>query len=378
VRAPLGFLVVVLIAFGGLIFWSILGPTGAPRQPASTAAIELKPAAATNATDDEAARTTASAAPAQGSQGQSESTPTGRSGPASPGAPISEPPPPTLPVAKLSLPIVAHGPALPTAPDESLINRTEAGPLPIVGPDGRKPWQVYARPFDAADKRPRVAIVVTSLGLSAAVTEAAIQGLPGEVTLAFAPYSAKLADWIEMARATGHEVLLNLPMEPLEFPAVDPGPKALLTSLTVEENQDRLLWTLSRGVGYVGVADHLGSRFSMSREHLKPVLDSLNQRGLLYLDSRSAPLSLSPGLAAELGIPAAIATESFDEQIGRDAIDAKLAAIERAARKDGRAIGIGSPYPVTLERLAAWVASLEGKGIALAPVSAIVRTGTAP
>jgi polysaccharide deacetylase 2 family uncharacterized protein YibQ len=350
VRAPLGFLVLVLVAVGGFVAWSLSKPGESPPEAASGIVLDLKAPPATKATADKDAPQPPAAAHAE--------------------AKPEAPPPP--PVARLSLPVVARGPALSPAPDEALLNRTELGPLPNVAVDGRKPWRVYARPFDAADRRPRVAIVIVALGLSSAITEAAIQGMPSEVTLAFAPYSAKLAEWVEMARAAGHEVLLNLPMEPLDYPAIDPGPKALLTSLSVEENRDRLLWTLSRGVGYVGVADYLGSRFSMSREHLKPVLEALNQRGLLYLDSRAAPRSLSPGLAAEVGIPAVMATESFDDQIGRDAIDAKLAAIERAAKKDGRAIGIGSPYPVTLERIVAWIAGLEGRGIALAPISAVV------
>jgi polysaccharide deacetylase 2 family uncharacterized protein YibQ len=289
------------------------------------------------------------------------------------GAPAEPPPLPPVPAAtKLDLQLAARGPPLPAAPDEALVNRTDIGPLPVVGRDGRKPWRVYARPFDPADARPRVAIVVAGLGLSSGVTEAAIQSLPSGVTLAFAPYSAKLGEWMRSAREAGHEVLLNLPMEPLDFPIVDPGPKALLTSLTIEENQERLLWTLSRGVGYVGVADFMGSRFNMSREHLKPVLEALHSRGLLYVDSRSAPRSLSPGLAAEVGLPATIGSETIDEPAARDAIDARLAALERAARNDGRAVGMGSPYPVTIERLAAWLSGIEARGLALAPVSAVV------
>lgn len=381
-RAPIGLLVLAIVALAGLIAWSSFAPAPVrvPRQSASIVVVDLKPPAKTAAM--------APAEPVDAKKPESEAHPpapphpppahVGEEAPAaSAQAPAGELPP-TLPVARLTLPVVAHGPALAAAPDEALVNRTEAGPLPIISQDGRKPWRAYARPFDASDKRPRIGIVVSGLGLSSAVTEAAIQGLPSAVTLAFAPYSAKLAEWIQLARAAGHEVLLNVPMEPLDYPTVDPGPKALLTSLTLEENQERLLWTLSRGVGYVGVADYLGSRFSMSREHLKPLLESLNARGLLYVDSRSAPRSLSPGLAGEIGIPALIATETLDDQIGREAIDAKLTAIEKAAKKDGRAVGIGSPYPVTLERLAAWLAGLEGRGVALAPVSALVGGGAAP
>ena len=134
--------------------------------------------------------------------------------------------------------------ALAPAPDPALVEQSAFGPLPRIGADGREPWQVYARPFDTSDQRPRVAIVISGLGRSAAATEAAIQGLPGAVTLAFLPYGQNLQHLINLARAAGHEILLNLPMEPIDYPINDPGPNTLLTALSIEQNQNRLNWVL--------------------------------------------------------------------------------------------------------------------------------------
>jgi polysaccharide deacetylase 2 family uncharacterized protein YibQ len=271
------------------------------------------------------------------------------------------------------LPRAQAGPALPPAPDPKLVQASAVGPLPIIGADGRAPWKVYARPFDPGDTRPRIAIVVAGLGLSSAATDAAIQGLPGPVTLAFAPYADDLGSWVATARAAGHEVLINVPMEPLDYPRNDPGPVTLLTSLDAKANVERLEWVLGRAAGYVGVADLMGSRFTASRRNLRPVLQSLAERGLMFLDSRSAPDSVVPEIAQEVGVPWAQSTQSLDEVVARAAIDARLADLERRARDQGRAIGIGAPYPATLERIAQWAMEADKKGFLLVPVSALAN-----
>lgn len=263
------------------------------------------------------------------------------------------------------------GGGLAPAPDPALIERNRAGLLPVIGADGRQPWQVYARPFDAEDERPRIAVVITGLGLSGAATEAAIQRLPGPVTLAFAPYARELDRWIPLARAAGHEVLMVLPMEPVDYPANDPGPYALLTSLSPARNLDRLRWVLSRSTGYVGLIDFMGSRFATSERNLRPVLEELGKRGLMFVDSRASLLSVGAGTASRIGLPRAVNDLFIDLHPSRAAIDQNLLELERIAREYGYALGVGAPYPVTLERLSAWLPGLEVKGLALAPVSAL-------
>ncbi|MEE2970642.1 MAG: divergent polysaccharide deacetylase family protein [Pseudomonadota bacterium] len=215
--------------------------------------------------------------------------------------------------------------------------------------------------------------MITGLGLSSAATNIAIQSLPGTITLAFAPYADRLDEWIRLARTAGHEVMLNVPMEPVNYPEYDPGPQALLTSLSPQENVERLLWTLSRATGYVGVVDFMGSRFTTSRKHLRPILKMLKKRGLMFLDSKSASRSLAPVLAGDIGIPFAANTRFIDERASRFAIDKQLELLEAVAKNQKTAIGIGSPYPVTLERISNWLQGLKDRGIILAPVSAMVK-----
>ncbi|NKB48365.1 MAG: divergent polysaccharide deacetylase family protein [Alphaproteobacteria bacterium] len=274
------------------------------------------------------------------------------------------PPPPAVPT--------GTG-VLPPAPDPGLIEQTSIGPLPRVGDDGRLPWQVYARPFDNRDTRPRIALIMSGLGLSGAATQAAIQGLPGGVSLAFQPFADDLQQWIRLARAAGHEVYLNLPMEPVDFPASDPGPRALFVAYAPEENIERLEWALSRVSGYVGLLNHMGSRFTTSREAMLPIMSTLEHRGLAFVDARVSARSVATVLATEQNVPRAINDRFLDaREVSRSTVDARLAELESIATEVGVSVGIGQAFPVTIERIREWAATLNGKGIVLAPVSAVL------
>jgi polysaccharide deacetylase 2 family uncharacterized protein YibQ len=259
------------------------------------------------------------------------------------------------------------------APAAGLVEESPHGPLPKVAADGRTPWQTYARPFFHDDKRPRVALVVASLGISPNATVKAIEGLPGAVTLAFSPTAAQLGVWVDQARRLGHEVMLDLPMEPVEFPRVDPGPNTMLVALDADHNVQRLLTSLGRVTGYVGVTSLTGSRFTGAVDSIRPVLAEVNKRGLIFLDSRANPRSMATREATKLGLPRALSDGFIDRIPSRGAIDAELRSLEEAAQIDGAAVGIAMPYPVTLERLSDWIKGLEGKGIVLSPISALVN-----
>lgn len=240
-----------------------------------------------------------------------------------------------------------------------------------VPPGAIPAWRRFARPFPPDETRPRVAIVIAGLGLSEASTTAAIQQLPAEITLSFSPYSNRLEEWVAMARAAGHEVLIDLPMEPASFPRDDPGPQALLTSLDAQTNLARLDWTLRRAEGYVGIATYMGSRFTTDAANLAPIVAELAERGLLMLDSRAAANSLAAKLAAEAGAAHAINDRFIDNEASRVAIDGRLQQVERIARTAGVAVAMGYAYPVTIERLSEWTRGLSGKGLVLAPISAV-------
>ncbi|MBY6260571.1 divergent polysaccharide deacetylase family protein [Azospirillum sp. 412522] len=284
------------------------------------------------------------------------------------------PPPVPTDAAPLPLPgAPAAAVTLVPAPVPGLVEDSRNGPLPRIAQDGRKPWQVYARPFPATDKRPRVAIVMSDLGLSGVTTGNALAKLPPGITLAFLPYAERLDDWVERARTKGHEVMLSVPMEPLNYPRDDPGPNALLTMLGPDRNVERLEWSLGKAVGYVGITSTTGSKFTASPAAMQPVIDALKARGLLLVDARANPKSVAGPLANLAGVPRALGDRVIDRDLSRGAIDDQLRELEEIAKTNGAAVGFASPYPTTIERLNLWLTALADRGIALAPVSAVVN-----
>jgi polysaccharide deacetylase 2 family uncharacterized protein YibQ len=281
----------------------------------------------------------------------------------------------TLPDASSKKPVTIGLVApLKPVPDADLIEVGAQGALPKVAKDGRKAWQVYARPLPSGlPKTRRIALVVSGLGISDSATRHAIETLPPEITLSFAPYGANLQRWITDARAAGHEVLLELPMEPFGFPQNDPGPYTLLTSLSASDNVGRLEWLMSRFTGYVGVMNYQGARFTSTPGSLSPVLSALKSRGLMYVDNGASNRSLAPKLAGELGLPQVAATRNIDPVQSADIIDQSFATLELAAKDEGVAIGVASGFPVTVDAVTDWAATLKDKGFYLVPVSATAQ-----
>jgi polysaccharide deacetylase 2 family uncharacterized protein YibQ len=261
-------------------------------------------------------------------------------------------------------------PALMAGIDQRLLEKSRYGMIPVVS-DGLKPFTVYAAEADRAKaaKMPVIAIVVAGLGVGAAKTTDAIMKLPPAVTLAFTPYGSDPAKLAERARTQRHEILLQIPMEPFDYPDNDPGPQTLLTSLAPEQNLDRLYWHLSRFQGYAGIANFMGARFVVTDAVMQPIVREAAKRGLGYLDDGSAPRSVAPTLAAGQAMPFAKADLSIDAVPTSVEIDRTLAKLETLAKERGTAIGIASALPISIERISVWIKALESHGIMLVPLT---------
>jgi polysaccharide deacetylase 2 family uncharacterized protein YibQ len=259
--------------------------------------------------------------------------------------------------------------------DPALIENTAIGPLPRIADDGRKPMTAYAAPASASAKF-KIAIMVGGLGTSASATQAALAALPPAVTLAFAPYAGDVGEWAAKARAQGHEVLLQIPMEPFDFPESDPGPNTLRAGQDEEANLQRMRWALSRFTGYAGVTNLLGQRFLADSAALSPALTHLNRRGLYFFDNGTASQSVVPSVAAQVGIPAVQSNAHIDAIQAATEIDRRLLELESQARANGSAVGSASLYPVSVARIAAWAKGLQARGFVLVPVSAILPQPT--
>lgn len=264
--------------------------------------------------------------------------------------------------APITAPVHAASP-LAKAPIAGLSQPGSNGPLPMIAPDGRVPAQAYARPFRPNGK-PRVSLIVGGLGLNAVTTRAAIERLPPEVTLSFVPYADNLQGWIDQARAQGHEVMLEMPMEPTGYPDNDPGPYTLLADGGADDVTAKMDWLLSRATGYFGVTNYLGDRFAGSDTGMNAFLSVLRQRGVAFLDDGS--FQRRPGAWAR-----ASADRVIDRTQSPAAIVAALNGLEAQAKLRGSALGAGFSYPVTVEAAARWTAGLEQRGLQLAPASSM-------
>lgn len=273
----------------------------------------------------------------------------------------------------ITIPDAAGVTKLAPSPDPRLTERSRYGMLPKTGADGATPLQVYARPLGIqtlAKPAGRVALLVGGLGISQSGTSDAIAKLPGAVSLAFAPYGQELERTVQRARSEGHEVLLQVPMEPFDYPDNDPGPHTLLTGPKAAENLDRLHWALSRFTGYVGVVNFLGGRLTADEQALSPVLREISGRGLMVVDDGSSSRSLLAISAQKAQIPALKVDRVIDTLQRADAIDKELANLEGLARDRGIVVAAASALPVSIERIARWARTLEAKGIVIVPISA--------
>jgi polysaccharide deacetylase 2 family uncharacterized protein YibQ len=279
--------------------------------------------------------------------------------------------------------VIPGGPSAPNTPsppehgavDQRFVEMTTHGPIPKIASDGVRPAEAFARPVKPLPGKPdapRIALIVGGLGVSAGATSEAIAKLPGAVTLAFMPYSADVERVVARARDAGHEVLLQLPMEPFNYPDNDPGPQTLLTTVTPEQNLDRLSWLMSRFQGYVGVTIAMGARFTASEQSFAPILRETAKRGLIFLDDGTNPRSVAARIAGGDNLPFAKAEIVVDAVPTPVEVEHALGRLELAARERGIAIGTSSALPVSIEHIAKWAKALESRGILLVPVTAAV------
>lgn len=263
----------------------------------------------------------------------------------------------------------ANAPRLAAAPDPRLSEQGRHGIMPRMGEGHLRALDVYARPEDPGTG-PRIAIIVTGLGIGQSATAAATVRLPLAVSLAFAPYGTEVERAAARARDAGHEVFLQLPMEPFDYPDSDPGPQALLTALKGPENTERLAWALSRFPGYVGLVNFMGGKM-MADSAFEPVLREIGARGLGFLDDGTVPKGAPPSNKSRT--PYARAEIVLDAVPRPDAIDAELARAEALARKSGFVLVSAQGSLMSVDRIARWARDLDARGLRLVPASVALR-----
>lgn len=232
------------------------------------------------------------------------------------------------------------------------------------------PKQAAAPAADEKNGSPRIAIVLIGTGLSRSTSEATYT-LPREISVALTPYSSLIEELTSRYKASNREYLVEVPMEPADYPITDPGPHALLSSQALVENLSQLEWSLSRVKGAVGVASPLTEKFTESGTAVQQVIEKLSSDQLPFLASRpEAATALNDFIKAEPDVTVRVAGAVIDQQIDPASIEESLKALEAQAKKKGYAIGVGRPYPVTIQALKNWAPGLASRGVVLAPFSA--------
>ncbi|MGD9637955.1 MAG: divergent polysaccharide deacetylase family protein [Alphaproteobacteria bacterium] len=243
---------------------------------------------------------------------------------------------------------------------------------------GISPWQAYAGPFTTKSGYYPVAVIISGLGLDDLVTDVAIKGFPPEVTLAFSPYDRKLSEHIKQSRFFGHEVLIELPMEPYNYPLSDMGPKSLLTILTPPDNISRLEKLLATDGAYSGFLGSADTVFGSSPIHMRPILERIKKSGLIYVDNTNGK-GILPN--RDTKVPMKIVDLNIDRNDFALTVDAKLEHFEKLAEYRGQALAIVPPNQVTLLKLMDWIKTFYNvipaekeipQPYVLAPISAIV------
>jgi hypothetical protein len=390
IRLPLPYVIVGTLALflGTFVLWAAIGDDPLGGEPLAVIAAHAPSGAAANTAGQPAAR------PAQGNGGVGRYDGPRQASPPNPLPKVehgtAEPANGTRTIniingatgarEEVTIPDAAAAgndakPAISLPADAKFVEMTAQGPVPKIAADGVRPADAFAQPAKALAGKPdapRIALIVSGLGVSAKTTSEVIARLPGAVTLAFVPYGTDAA-LLGRARARGHEVLLEVPMEPFSYPENDSGPQTLLTALTPQQNLERLYWVMSRFQGYVGVLNMMGARFTASEQSFAPILQEIAKRGLIFVDDGANPRSVAGRVAGADNLPFAKADVAVDAVPTPVEIEHALGRLETTAREHHVAVGIASALPASIDAIAKWAKAAESRGVVLVPITAVAK-----
>lgn len=270
----------------------------------------------------------------------------------------------------LEAPQRGQNPRFAHIPDPDIIEDTQYGRLPVYGQDGKRAVDIYARPWSGA-RGVRIAIVVGGLGLSQTGTNYAIKTLPDDITLAFASNGNSLQRWMQAARQAGHEILLQVPFEPFDYPNNNPGRGTLVVDTEPQDNLNSLHDAMGRITNYTGIGNFMGGRFLSDPEALEPIMRDIAKRGVMFFDDGTSARSLTETFSKTFGIPFAASDMVVDSKLETGDILKKLDDLERIARRNGQAVGVASAFTQSVDAIAAWSNEAKARGIEIVGISAL-------
>jgi len=267
-------------------------------------------------------------------------------------------------------------PPVPAAPplDRSLTRNSEFGPIPSPNRAGKTPLDAYRLAPPPLSGRTPVSIIIGGLGINGPLTQRAIDELPAAVTLSFAAQTPGLQGWIDKARARGHEILLEIPMEGSSFDATEQGSeRTLRANLGPDDNRKHLHFSLSRAQGYAGVINYQGEVLLRRSDAAGPILTEFKASGLgLFVDgSFDAPTV--GALAQSISLPYKAGFGLIDPVASQSVIAARLENLAENAKTSPGSVGVGFVYPQTIDAVKGWTATLSSQGLILVPATATLQ-----
>lgn len=257
------------------------------------------------------------------------------------------------------------------APSDDYTDTTAGAPLPKIGQNGQEPWRYYQKHFVRPNEQPMVAIIITDLGFSKKTTEMAL-ATDDRVGLSFSSYAALATSWAQVARTTGHELYIDLPLQTQHYPNEDPGPYSILLARSNTENLKNLYWIMSRFQGYVGMVAPQGDVVSSNEEAFAVIREELARRGVLLIVGQANPNAPAPKDPQKE--PVTLHADFWvDEELSEMSIQARLAMLEQMAQRNGYAIGLAHAYPITINEIGSWQKGLPERGLELTPPSFIAK-----
>lgn len=260
-------------------------------------------------------------------------------------------------------------PPVPAAPKPPLSLPQGKGEYP---PPPAEPPGVPAEPPPAAAEKGRLAIIIDDMGAS--VREArALAGINVPLTFAIIPGLQHYREVAAFAAGSGVETMIHIPMQSKEWPARRLESNGLLVAMDQGEIRERLEGFIRELPRAVGANNHMGSEFTEHEAQMSAVLSALRGRGLFFVDSLTSPKSVGQRLAREMGVRSARRNVFLDNEQNGDYIAGQLNQAVARARKNGSAIAICHPHPVTIQTLQALLPTLKRQGITLVRASQLVR-----
>lgn len=232
-------------------------------------------------------------------------------------------------------------------------------------------WKDYALKFKHEITQPVIAIVIDDAGMSENRLKKLLRANVSPLTISFLPYAKNLNSQVSLARTSGNEIMLHLPMEPFDNKK-NPGPMALTTEISNTELADRVQWNLSRFKGYVGINNHMGSKFTSDKYSIIKFMKIYKDTGLIFLDSKTSRTSIAADISRKMGIPTLERDVFLDNVYSHSEILQQLSKVEKIAHKKGFAIAIGHLQDSTIEALEKWFPVAQSKGFTLVPLSSIL------